>query len=127
MNEEQARRVVGDINAYLQQKLWFDFEVMEYQGDTLTIMGSLDISAPHDVEIRFKGVFFVSLPLEWKTDTATPPLRLMAGEEAVGLNQRFKVEQGHHIFRFTPEYYPEDFGCLVCAQAVSFEVMTPVS
>ena len=120
MNEEQAKQAVAEINAYLQQQLWFDFEVMEYRGYDLTVMGSLDISAPHDVEICFKEVFFVSLPMQWKTDTASPPLRLVAGAEAYELNQRFRVEHGHHIFRFTPEDYPEEFGCLVGARAISF-------
>ena len=111
MDEDQARQSIDDINTYLQQKPWLDFEVMEYRGDTLIVMGSLDTSAPHDIEIRFKGVFFMSLPMEWKTDTSMPPLGLVAGDDAVRLNQRFQVEQGHHIFRFVPEDYPEDFGC----------------
>ena len=71
MEENRAKRAVDDINTYLQQNPWFDFEIMEYGGDTLVVMASLDTSAPHDLEIRFKGVFFVSLPMEWKTDTSS--------------------------------------------------------
>ncbi len=119
MNEEEAKRAVDEINAYLQRQPWCDFEVMEYQGDTLIIMGSLDTSAPHDIEIRFKDISFLSLPKEWRTDTAAPPLALLQGEDAFRWNVRFQVEQGHHIFAFTPEYFPEGFYCLVGAREIS--------
>jgi hypothetical protein len=109
MNQDQVKQAVEEINAFLQLQPWCDFEVMEYQGDTLVIMGSLDTTAPHDVEVRFKGVYFLSLPMEWKTDTTAPPLAVLQGEDSFRLNGRFQVEQGHYIFGFTPEYYPRAF------------------
>ena len=127
MDEEQARRAVDEINAHLLQMPWLDFEVMEYRGETLVVRGSLDTSTSHDVEIKFKGVFFVSLPVEWKTDTRRPPLAVMMAEEAAALNRRFQVEQGNHIFQFTPEDYPQEFGCLICAREISFDVVKPRS
>ncbi len=123
MNREEAKRRVSDINSHLQQMPWQDFEVMEYQGDTMILMGSIDTSSSHDIEIRFDGVFFVSLPMEWKTDTSIPPLSLLQGDDATVLNRRYQVEQGHHIFRFAAEDFPEDFGCLVCAREVRHRLL----
>lgn len=119
MDEENVRRTLGQINQMLQRRPWLDFEVAEYRGGELLVVGSMDTTAPHDVEIRFKDVFFVSLPIEWKTDTTKPPLALVMGEEAIRLNLRFQVVRGHHIFRFTPEDYTVDFSCLVCAKEIS--------
>ncbi len=123
MDQQQARQVIQEINAYLQSKPWFDFEIMEYRGDTLVVMGSLDPSAAHDVEVQFGGISFISSPMEWRTDTSAPPLGLITGEDAVKLNRRFQVEQGHHLFRFSPEGFPEEFGCLVSARDVKFRIM----
>jgi hypothetical protein len=127
MNEQQVKQAVDEINAYLQRQPWCDFEVMEYQGDTLIIMGSLDTTAPHDVEVQFKGISFLSLPMEWKTDTAAPPLAVVQGEDACRLNGRFQVEQGHHLFGFRPEGYPEGFSCLICAREISYKPTKPSS
>jgi hypothetical protein len=125
MNEQQVKQAVDEINTYLQHQPWCDFEVMEYQGTTLVVMGSLDTTAPHDVEVRFEDVFFLSLPMTWKTDTAAPALAVVQGEDACRLNGRFQVEQGHHIFGFTPEGYPEGFYCLIGAREISYKLTKP--
>lgn len=122
MEHRVAADTVERINALLQQRPWFDFEVMEYQGYALTVVGSIDPSGPHQLEIRFDRVFAVSLPMEWRTDTSRPPLTLLTGEPAAAVNRRFRVEQGHHVFRFSPEDYPEDFGCLIAAQGIEFRI-----
>ena len=123
MDKKAAEQVVSEVNEYLQNRPWFDFEIMEYQGDTLVVMGGIDISTPPEIEVRFRGVYFVSLLMEWKTNTTTPPLRLIDGEAAARTNRRFRVEQGHHIFSFTPEDFPADFACLLGARDISFKVV----
>ena len=116
-------RVVDEINHYIQSKPWLDFEVMEYVGETLKIKGSLDTSAPHDVEIWFHDVFFSCLLTEWRTDTASPPLSIVGGEETRSISQKFQVEQGHLIFRFQPEYYPSSFGCFIAAKEIGYRIV----
>jgi hypothetical protein len=125
MDESQVVRVVDRINQHVCQQPWCDFEVKEYRGTKLVVTGSLDLSAAHIFEVWFEGVFFVSMPMEWKTDTSRPTLALMVGEGAASVNRRFRVERGHHIFRFTPEDYPEDFGCLVGAREIGFVAIDP--
>ncbi|MCY0993947.1 hypothetical protein OV203_42810 [Nannocystis sp. ILAH1] len=124
MDSGQAKRTIDQINSYLQKQLWFDFEVLQYQPGRLVVAGSIDTTVHHNVEIWFKGIAFVSLPMEWKTDTSSPPLSLLAGEAAVRINMRFQVEQGHHIFRFSPEDYPAEFGCLIGARELGFEIVS---
>jgi hypothetical protein len=96
---------------------------MSYQGNTLVVMGGIDFSAAHEVEIHFEDVFCISTPVSWDSDTASPPLQLLTGEEMVAVNRHFKVEQGHHVFRFTADDYPENFGCIICARAIQFKVI----
>lgn len=124
MDIEQAKQTIARLNHYLQQQLWFDFELIEYRQRRLVVIGSIDTTVHHNVEIWFKDVFFVSLPLEWKTDTSNPPLSLLEGEEAVRTNVRFQIEVAYHIFRFSPEDYPSDFGCLIGARELGFQVVS---
>ncbi|MCB9795574.1 MAG: hypothetical protein H6741_22965 [Alphaproteobacteria bacterium] len=123
MQNDLAMNTVERINRYLSSRPWFDFEVMHYQGYRLTIMGGIDPSAAHEVEIWFEDVFFISGPMEWKTDTSTPAVSLLSGGDAIDLNRRFQVEQGHHIFRFSAEDYPESASCLVAAREIGFKVV----
>ncbi|WAS93142.1 hypothetical protein [Nannocystis punicea] len=123
MDSDHAEQTVTRINNYLQQQLWFDFEVSEYQKGRLVVIGSIDTTVSHNVEIWFKDIAFVSLPMEWKTDTSAPPLSLIEGVEAVEISSRFQVEVGHHIFRFSPEDYAPQFGCLIGAREIGFQVV----
>jgi hypothetical protein len=120
MNLDEATQVVFEINAVLKTKPWFDFEVMEYVGYNLVVMGGIDTSAPHSLEIKFKDVFFVSLPMCWGTDTSIAPLTIVTREAALEINEKFRVEQGNHIFSFRPEDYPFGFGCLIGSKGISF-------
>ena len=124
MERENVQQVVDQINAYLQTHLWFDFEVMEYVGYRYVVMGGIDPSVPPDLEIYFDRVAFVSMPIEWMTDTSKPPLTLVTGDALRHLNRKFQVQEGHQIFKFSPEGFPDDFGCYVCAQEISFKIMT---
>jgi len=115
------RRILDEINSFLMQELWMDFEVIQYTGNELVIMGSIDISNPHDIEIIFRDVFFISMPMEWKTDTSKTVLEVVEGQPAIDLNKKFQVEQGYHIFKFIPEDYDKDFGCFIAAKGINYK------
>ncbi|EGO62751.1 hypothetical protein [Acetonema longum] len=123
MDIVSIKTIMAEINSFIQQQMWLDFEVIQYIRNKLTVIGSIDISNPHDLEIHFEDISFVSLPIEWKTDTSKTALLLLEGEAAILLNKRFHVQQGYHIFKFTPEDYPEDFGCYVGARAISYQII----
>ncbi|GIO67640.1 hypothetical protein [Paenibacillus cookii] len=122
METLETKKVVEDINTFIRSQLWLDFEVLQYDKQKLTIIGSIDISNMHDIEIVFEDIFFVSLPIEWKTDTSRQVLSILEGEKAIILNKKFQVEQGYSIFAFAPEDYPDDFGCYVCAKKITFNL-----
>ncbi len=122
---KDKKRIVACINKFLMKELWFDFEVMQYTGNELIVMGSLDISSTHEIEVIFRDIFFVSLPMNWRTDTSAIVLEIVTGKKASVLNRRFQVEQGYSIFRFNAEYYPDDFGCLVAAKEIDYRINKP--
>ena len=95
----------------------------QYTKNMLTIIGSIDSSSTHNIEIYFEDIFFISLPIEWKTNTSVNVLKLLDGNLAITENRRFQVEQGYQIFSFKPEDYSDHFGCLIGAKKISFEIM----
>lgn len=116
--------MVNEINLIIERQLWMDFQVTNYDGYSLTIVGCLSLSFPdqYEIKIYFRDVFFVSLPMDWKTDTSKIVLSLLEADEAGEINWKFQVESGYHIFRFKPEDYPDDFGCLIGAREISYKL-----
>lgn len=114
---------VMNIDRVIRQYPWLDFEVAEYKNGKLTIVGSVDTSDEHVVEIDFVGVAFASLPMCWRTDTTNVVISVVEGGSAVVINQTFRVEQGSSLFQFVPEDYPQAFRCLVGARDVACRVM----
>lgn len=119
MNEH----IVKKINGLIASQQWFDFEVVEYAIPKLKIIGSIDPSSSPDIEIIFKDVFCMSLPMEWQTDTQQEVFKIAENEEARKINKKYKVEQGYTPFLFIPEDYPEDFYCFIAAKSVSYEIL----
>lgn len=123
MGPTELQSTVAEINTFLQTKPWLDFEIIAYDQQKLTVIGSIDPSSRHNIEIYFDDVFFVSSPVEWKTDTTKIVLCIIEGEQAVKLNIKFRVEIGYFIFQFVSEDYPEDFGCLIAARNISYLIL----
>lgn len=123
MEENEIIEVLEQLNDYLKEQLWMDFEIIEYSKTELKIIGSIDISNKPNIELIFKDVFFVSTPFNWKTDTRKKVGMLLSGEEAKKINLKYQVEQGYHIIKIQPEDYPEEFGCLFGVKGASFNVL----
>ena len=112
MTEQEIKIVVHQINDYLSEQLWMDFEIAEYSKYVMRIIGCLDFSGQPNLEIIFHDVFFASAVFAWTTDTARQVVELIEGEEARQINMKFHVEQGYHLIRFQAEDYPDACGCI---------------
>lgn len=123
MEEKEIQEVLDTFNQYLSGQSWMDFELIEFSGGELKIIGSLDISSRPDIELVFKDVFFASAPFNWTTDTSRQVAVLLSGEEAKKVNLEYQVELGYHIIKIYPEDYPEDFGCLFGVKSAFFRVL----
>ena len=120
MDTKSVQLIVDEINNLIQKELCYDFSVKQYENNQLVIEGGWSLSYP-DIEILFQGIFFTSLPFTWMTDTEETVLSLVEGEEERLINEKFKVEYKHYIFKFKPDYYPIDFGCLIAAKEISYK------
>jgi hypothetical protein len=58
MDLSRVKKIITDIHAFIQRQMWLDFEFIKYNKNRLTIVGSIDISIDHDIEICFDDVFY---------------------------------------------------------------------
>ncbi|BCN29443.1 hypothetical protein [Anaeromicropila herbilytica] len=94
-----------------------------YSNSDMKIIGGEDLFYTHEIEIIFRDVFFVSLPMEWKTNTKKTVFELLEGENAKKINILYKVEQGYYILKFAPEDYQKEFGCLIAAKTIEYTLI----
>ncbi|RKI52999.1 hypothetical protein D7X55_31780 [Corallococcus sp. AB049A] len=118
MSQADLVAVVNRIDSRIRSHPWMDFEIWEYVGGNLIVAGFIDTTVEPDLFIKFDGVFLLSLPAEWNTDTSKRVFQMLEGEEARQWNLRFKVEIGNTLFSFAPEHYSPDFKCVVAAKSV---------
>lgn len=125
MNRREIESQIESFNAYVMSKPWFDFDLIACSPYEVLLHGGLDLTVSPEVEINFGEIFFVSLLMTWKTDTRSPALAILDGEDAFHVNARFQVEEGFYLFKFRPEYYSNEFGCLISAKTVSWQLAAP--
>lgn len=104
--KEQNRITVSEIDQKVRQNNWFDFEVLEYNGQSLSIAGGIDLTVNHTLEIVFKDVFYASLYFEgWHTNTQDVVIEIPSREIEKELNMKLEIEQGYQLFIIHPEDY----------------------
>ncbi len=123
MSEKEVKDIIRAVNIFLSQQLWMDFEIIEYSGQFLRIIGSIDITAVPVMELVFEDVYFVSAVFNWKTNTDRTVVSLLEGKDAKVVNLKYRVEQGYHIIKITPEDYPEEFGCIFGIKKIYFNLL----
>lgn len=124
MTQSEVLSQVAIFNDLVKEKPWLDVDLAECSPQAVVLRCGIDLSVGPDLEIRFDTVFFASLLMTWKTDTASSVLRVLAGEEAVRVNMQYRVEQGYHLFAFQPEDLADGVRCLIAAQAFSWREIT---
>jgi hypothetical protein len=124
MMPDEIAEEVRQLDAFIRGHPWFDFDLSECSPYHVTLTGGLDTTggAQPAVEVRFKGIFYVSLLTTWRSDTSRPVAVLLGGDEARRANMALRVEVGHHLVRFRPEGYADgDLHCLVVARSMTWQ------
>lgn len=104
---------VTEINTFVYQHNWMDFEVKSYNGYQLIIAGSTDLMYYHLIEITFEDVFWFSGFMNgWQSDTSNATLKL--SDEYC----KFEIEEGYYLFEFVCEDYKNNV--LVAAKTIHF-------
>lgn len=109
------------INELICKNDYFEFHVLSYDGFSLTVAASKDLTYYHNLEIIFKNVFFVSGFFNgWRSDTEKPVFQIPDNE--IEMNTKFEIEQDYQVFRFKTENYNNDI--IIAANLVSYNTDT---
>jgi hypothetical protein len=111
---------VDEINNFLKKEMWFDFEILGYKKNDLTVIGSTDFSYYHNIEIHFKDVFLIHCHSEWKSDTSKSIIEIIQGNTAKKINIENKIEQGYTLFKLIPEDMYEDSFFYIAARDLEY-------
>ena len=103
MKIEEIKQCVSEINKIVTSELWFDLELNYYRKNLIQLIGSIDLTYGYTLSIDFNEVFFVSMPVDWKTNTQNGFLFLLEGEELKEISLKFKIEIGFYVFKFMTE------------------------
>ncbi|WP_192820972.1 hypothetical protein [Rufibacter sp. LB8] len=121
--KEQNQNAVLEIDHIIRQNLWFDFHVLSYDGNSLIIGGSTDLSISHTLEIVFDDVFFVKAYFEgWHTDTKNTVIEIPTGNTQIELNKKYEIEQGYQLFIIRTEDYKNDV--YIAASRITYKTDT---
>jgi len=120
---ENLKITISQIDKFIRNNEWFDFHVWKYDGRSLVISGSIDLTYYHKLEIIFEDVFFVSAFFqEWHSDTSKTVIEIPDGEHCKTLNINFEIEKGYQIFIIRTEDYKNDI--YIAAKAVKYNTDT---
>jgi hypothetical protein len=121
--KDDNQTIVREIDSLIRQHLWFDFQVYRYEGNSLSIVGSTDLTYYHSLEIIFKEVFFVSCFFQgWHSDTSKTVIEIPTAELEQKLNLKYEIESGYQVFIIHPEDYENQI-CIV-AKRIAYRTDT---
>lgn len=115
MEQQECIEIVSDINKYLSQNLWMDFEVCKMNCGNIVLSGKIDELDNELIEITFIQPFFISLSMCFSYDKGDF-IKIIDGDEFVEINKKYHVEQGNFQFRIIPNSESE---FLVVAKGIS--------
>jgi len=111
---------VFELDKYIRQKGWYDFQVWSYDAWNLVIGGSYDLSYHHSLEITFSGTFFFfGFCQTWQSDTDKTVIEMIQGDLEKELNQKYEIEQYHQLFMIRTEGYKNDI--IIASRDISYE------
>lgn len=112
---------IREINNYLKEQLWMDFEIHGAGCATLKMTDFLDESGKDEIEIIFSSPFMMLSAFSFTYEGNRDFLSLVTGEEAVKLNIKYSVTQVNKIFRLSDTNINDDM--YIIAKDIEFSLL----
>jgi hypothetical protein len=99
---------LDEINNYLKNCLWMDFEICEMSFIKIEVAGRIDRSInDFSISIEFNQPYLVYGLLTWGLDNSKEFISLAKPSEFIEFNKRYRIEQGKYLFRINMEDFDE--------------------
>lgn len=95
--------LINEIKEDIKKFDFFEFSILSFDNDNLTIAGSEDFSYFHNVELKFHNVQAIACRTYFKVDTKSNFLSIADANEAFEVNTKYDVLIGNVIFKFQSE------------------------
>lgn len=111
---------VSEINKYLKEQLWMDFEMCNLNRGKLELYGFLD-EGEDKIKIIFDQPHMVSCNFFFTYEGKGDFITIVDGEEAYQINKRFGVTRGNLIYRIANINIESDM--FIIAKGIEFQVL----
>jgi hypothetical protein len=110
LNSEGAQKTLDAINDYLKDFAWFDFMVSDFDGSSLYLIGSVDLSYYYQLEVIFKQATFIQCSSSFHTSPSEETVFQLATEEERQKINQYENDCGYSIVvKIKPEDSEECF------------------
>jgi len=96
-----VKKIINDINEYLNKELWMDFEIYSINGGFLEIVGFLDEMGEEKIKITFENPFAIICDLKFSYEGDGNFISIVDGKKAYEINMEYKVTKGNTIFKIS--------------------------
>lgn len=99
----EPKEAIAQVNKFVKQFLFFEFNVYSLSERTLLIVGSDELEYYHTLEIHLKGVFHISSKIDWRVDVEKTAIEEVSGEDLYTYSLRNRIEVGTSTIKFIDE------------------------
>lgn len=123
LNSQDAQAALNQANEYIGDFSRFDFAVNEYNGEDLSIIGSIDLSYYYQLEVIFEGASYFNITSSWNTSPTEETIFSLANPETYKEINQYPVDGGYSmIVKIKPEDSEKYF--LVACYGVTVKIGT---
>lgn len=97
LNNQDAQAALDRANEYISDMAWFDFAVGEYNGQNLSIIGSVDLSYYYQLEVVFEGATYFNISSSWHTAPSEETVFTLGNAEDYQVINQYDVCSGYSV------------------------------
>lgn len=99
----QLNEAIAQVNKFVEQFLFFEFNIYSLSERTLIIVGSDELEYYHTLEIHLKGAFHISSKINWRADVEKIAIEEVSGDDLYTYSLRNRIEVGTSTIKFIDE------------------------
>lgn len=97
LNRQDAQAAIDQANKYINGVGWFDFSVNDYNGQDLSIIGSIDLSYYYQMEVIFEGATYFNISSSWNTSPSEETVFTLGDCEDFKEVNQYAVNGGYSV------------------------------
>lgn len=113
---------IKNLNDYLREQLWMDFEMCNMSRGKLELHGFLDEAEEDKVIITFEFPYMVNCAFFFSYEGNGDFISVLDGEEAYKENEKYGITQGNMVFRLSNTSILTDM--IIAAKKINIKIMS---